>query len=214
LAATGSGSAQNAQQAVSRYAVATASVQRDNAALVSAVRQVDVLKAGLAQAEATLAGSLAALRQAELNLSYTAISAPVDGVVGNRTLRVGQYVQAGTQLMAVVPTESAYVVGNFKETQLTNVRAGQKVEIKVDSFPDAAINGHVDSISPASGLEFSLLPPDNATGNFTKIVQRIPVKIVLDRQASLTGKLRPGMSVTPTIDTKAARTHPAADSLN
>jgi membrane fusion protein, multidrug efflux system len=204
LAATGSGSAQNAQQAASRYAVATASVQRDNATLVSAVKQIGLLKADLAQAEATLAESLAAVRQAELNLSYTTISAPVDGVVGNRTLRVGQYVQAGTQLMAIVPVEGAYVVGNFKETQLTNVLPGQPVDVEVDTFPGVVVHGAIDSIAPASGQQFALLPPDNATGNFTKIVQRIPVKIVLDPQGPLSGKLRPGMSVTPTIDTKSA----------
>jgi membrane fusion protein (multidrug efflux system) len=106
------------------------------------------------------------------------------------------------QLMAVVPLHSVYVVANFKETQLTDVRAGQPVEVKVDSFPDAEIKGHVDSISPASGLEFSLLPPDNATGNFTKIVQRIPVKIVIDDEG-MSGLLRAGMSVEPEIDTKA-----------
>ena len=210
LAATGSGSAQNAQQAASRFAVATASVQRDTAALASAVKQVDVLKASLAQAEATLAASLAALHQAELNLSYTTISAPVDGVVGNRTLRVGQYVQAGTQLMSVVPTASAYVVANFKETQLTYVEPGQAVDIEVDTFPDVVIHGRVDSVAPASGQQFALLPPDNATGNFTKIVQRIPVKIVLDQAGPLSGKLRPGMSVIPSIDTKAAATRHAA----
>jgi membrane fusion protein, multidrug efflux system len=203
LAAKGSGSTQNAQQAASRYAVAAASVQRDSAALVSAVKQVDALKADLAQAHATLDGGLAALRQAEFNLSYTTISAPVDGVVGNRTLRVGQYVQAGTQLMAIVPTESAYVVGNYKETQLTNVRPGQPVDIEIDTFPGTVVHGRVDSIAPASGQQFALLPPDNATGNFTKIVQRIPVKIVLDRHGPLDGKLRPGMSVTPTIDTNS-----------
>lgn len=207
LAATGSGSAQNAQQAASRFAVATASVQRDTATLASAVKQVDALKASLAQAGATLAGSLAALHQAELNLSYTTISAPVDGVVGNRTLRVGQYVQAGTQLMSVVPTASAYVVANYKETQLTYVEPGQTVDIEVDTFPGVVIHGRVDSVAPASGQQFALLPPDNATGNFTKIVQRIPVKIVLDQAGPLSGKLRPGMSVIPSIDTKAAATH-------
>ena len=206
LAATGSGSAQNAQQAASRFAVATASVQRDTAALASAVKQVDVLKASVAQAEATLDASLAAQRQAELNLSYTTIRAPVDGVVGNRTLRVGQYVQAGTQLMSVVPTASAYIVANFKETQLTYVEEGQAVDIEIDTYPGVIVHGHVDSLAPASGQQFALLPPDNATGNFTKIVQRIPVKIVLDQAGPLSGKLRPGMSVIPTIDTKAAAT--------
>ncbi len=141
--------------------------------------------------------------QAELNLSYTAIVSPVDGVVGNRTLRVGQYVQAGTQLMSVVPIAGTYIVANYKETQLTDVRPGQKVEIDVDMFPGTAVGGHVDSIAPASGQEFALLPPDNATGNFTKVVQRIPVKIVLDAGNPLAGALRPGMSVYPTIDTKA-----------
>ena len=144
----------------------------------------------------------AVAQQAELNLSYTTITAPVDGTVGARSLRVGQYVQAGTQLMAVVPLHAVYVVANFKETQLTHVRTGQPVEIEVDGFRGTKIRGHVDSLSPASGLEFALLPPDNATGNFTKIVQRVPVKIVLDDH-SLAGLLRPGMSVEPTIDTKA-----------
>ena len=203
LAASGAGSVQNAQQAASRIAVARAGVARDTAALATAVKQVDLLKADLAQAQATLAHDQAARSQAELNLSYTSILAAVDGVVGNRTLRVGQYVQAGTQLMAVVPTADAYIVANFKETQLTDVRAGQAVEIEVDMFPGTKVHGHVDSVAPASGQEFALLPPDNATGNFTKIVQRIPVKITLDPDSPLAGELRPGMSVSPTIGTKA-----------
>jgi membrane fusion protein (multidrug efflux system) len=211
LAATGSGSAQNAQQAASRYAVASASVQRDTATLTSNTKQVDVLKAAIVQAEANLAASLAAVRQAELNLSYTTITAPVDGLIGNRTLRVGQYVQAGTQLMAVVPTAKAYIVANFKETQLTHVEPGQAVDVEVDTFPGVVVHGRVDSIAPASGQQFALLPPDNATGNFTKIVQRIPVKIVLDQTGPLSGKLRPGMSVIPTIDTKQSASRVAAN---
>jgi membrane fusion protein, multidrug efflux system len=203
LATTGYGTVQNAQQATSRIASARASVARDKAALVTAVKQVDVLKAELAQANATLATNEALQRQAELNLSYTAILSPVDGVVGNRTLRVGQYVQAGTQLMSIVPLSAAYIVANYKETQLTGVRAGQLAQIEVDTFPGVVVRGHVDSIAPASGQEFALLPPDNATGNFTKIVQRIPVKIVLDPGSPLAGSLRPGMSVYPTIETKA-----------
>ena len=151
---------------------------------------------------AQLDRSRAVEQQAALNLSYTGITAPVDGTVGARSLRVGQFVQAGTQLMAVVPLDAVYVVANFKETQLTHVRNGQPVEIRIDSFRGTKLKGHVDSLSPASGLEFALLPPDNATGNFTKIVQRVPVKIVLDDH-SLNGLLRPGMSAEPTIDTKA-----------
>jgi membrane fusion protein (multidrug efflux system) len=202
LAASGSGSVQNAQQAAMRIGSARAAVARDTASLETATKQVDVLKADLAQAQATLAHDQALQEQAQLNLSYTTIVSPIDGVVANRTLRVGQYVQAGTQLMAVVPTQAAYIVANYKETQLTDVHPGQPVGLEVDMFPGVTFNGHVDSIAPASGQEFALLPPDNATGNFTKIVQRIPVKIVLDPGSPLAGELRPGMSVYPTIETK------------
>jgi membrane fusion protein, multidrug efflux system len=204
LASTGAGSVQNAQQAASRIAVARAAVARDTASLTTATKQVDLLKADLAHSRATLAHDQAAQAQAELNLSYTDIVAAVDGVVANRTLRVGQYVQAGTQLMAVVPVADAYIVANYKETQLTDVHPGQKVTVEVDMFPGQKLHGHVDSLAPASGQEFALLPPDNATGNFTKIVQRIPVKIVLDPGSPLAGGLRPGMSVYPTIETKPA----------
>jgi membrane fusion protein, multidrug efflux system len=195
---------QNAQQAASRIAAARANLARDTASLSTALKQVDLLRAELDQAQAALAHDEAVERQAELNLSYTTIISPIDGVVGNRTLRVGQYVQAGTQLMAVVPTDESYIVANYKETQLTHVRAGQPVRIRVDMFPGMVLHGHIDSLAPASGQEFALLPPDNATGNFTKIVQRIPVKITLDPDSALFGELRPGMSVYPTIETKSA----------
>jgi membrane fusion protein (multidrug efflux system) len=206
LAATGYGSVQNAQQAQSRNAGAEAAILRDTANLVSAKKQVELLKAEIAQAEATSARASAQKAQAELNLSYTTITAPIDGVVGNRTLRTGQFVQAGTQLMSLVPTSGAYVVANFKETQLTHVREGQAVDVAVDMFPGQVVHGHVDSLAPASGQEFALLPPDNATGNFTKVVQRIPVKIALDGGAPI--ELRPGMSVIPTIAT-ATPAHPS-----
>ena len=202
LVKTGYGTVQRAQQAEATFQEKTAQLRSDRAALVAAQKKIDVLTTERGKAEAERDRSLAIQRQAELNLSYTTITAPVSGSVGARSLRVGQYVQAGTQLMAVVPLHAVYVVANFKETQLTHVRDGQRVELKVDGFPDVTLSGHVDSLSPASGLEFALLPPDNATGNFTKIVQRIPVKIVLDQDA-LAGLLRPGMSVEPTIDTKA-----------
>ena len=202
LAASGYGSVQNAQQAASRFAAANAAVARDKASLETAIRQVGVMKAELAEAQATLAHDEAVQSQAELNLTYTTIVSPVDGVVAARTLRLGQYVQAGTQLMAVVPVSTAYIIANYKETQLADVRPGQKVEVDVDTFPGHPFRGRVDSIAPASGQEFALLPPDNATGNFTKVVQRIPVKIVLDPGSRLADALRPGMSVTPTIDTK------------
>jgi membrane fusion protein, multidrug efflux system len=203
LATTGYGSVQNAQQAQSRNAGAQAAIARDTANLASAVKQVDLLQAEIVQANATLTRAEAVQSQAELNLDYTSIVAPIDGVVGNRTLRTGQFVQAGTQLMSVVPASGAYVVANFKETQLTDVREGQAVDIAIDMFPGQLVHGRVDSIAPASGQEFALLPPDNATGNFTKVVQRIPVRIALDGDNNPLVALRPGMSVIPTIETRS-----------
>ncbi|MDI7862206.1 HlyD family secretion protein [Rhizobiaceae bacterium n13] len=202
LATTGFAPLQTAQQAAAAISAAKATTARDSAALDAALKQVDLLKAQLAQSKAALDHNRAVELQAELNLSYTTIYAPEDGTVGNRTLRVGQYAQAGTQLLSLVPTAAAYIVANFKETQLTDVRPGQKVEIDVDMFPDRTYHGYVNSIAPASGQEFALLPPDNATGNFTKVVQRIPVKIILDGDATASGDLRPGMSVEPSINTK------------
>jgi membrane fusion protein (multidrug efflux system) len=201
LARTGAGSVQNEQQAIAKLQIAQSTSQRDQAAVLAEVRRTEMLRAQLAKAQSVVAHDRAVRDQAALNLSYTTIVAPVDGVVGNRSLRTGQYVQAGTQLMAV-PVNGVYVVANFKETQLTDVRAGQPVTVDVDMFPGTTVKGHVDSLAPASGQEFALLPPDNATGNFTKIVQRIPVKITLDAGDPLAGSLRPGMSVTPVIDTK------------
>ena len=198
---TGAASVQRAEQAASAFKEKTALLEHNRASLLVAQSKIAVLTSDHARAEAERDRSLANLHQAELNLSYTQIAAPIDGTVGARALRVGQFVQAGTPLMAVVPLHAVYVVANYKETQLTRVRAGQPVEVEIDTFPGVKLKGHVDSLSPASGLEFALLPPDNATGNFTKIVQRIPVRIALD-DSELTGLLRPGMSVEPTIDTR------------
>jgi membrane fusion protein (multidrug efflux system) len=206
LATNGAAGVQIAQQAAAQIIAARATIARDSASLTAAQKQVDILKAQVAQAQATLAHDQAVQNQAELNLSYASIIAPVDGVVGNRTLRIGQYVQAGTQLMTVVPTSAVYVIANYKETQLTDVHAGQPVDVEVDMFPGKVYHGHVDSLAPASGQEFALLPPDNATGNFTKVVQRIPVKITIDADSAASGDLRPGMSVQPSIDTKVAAT--------
>ena len=203
LMKSGSGTVQRAQQSDAALREKTAQLQHGKSGLIAAQRKIDVLTTERAKAVAQLDHARAVEQQATLNLSYTEISAPVDGTVGARTLRVGQFVQAGTQLMAVVPLDAVYVVANFKETQLTHVRNGEPVEVRIDSFHGIRLKGHVDSLSPASGLEFALLPPDNATGNFTKIVQRVPVKIVLDDH-SLTGLLRPGMSAEPVVNTKAA----------
>jgi len=204
LLKTGYGTVQRVQQTQSAIRQADATVQRDTAALASAEQQSGILSAQLAKANAALKGDQALEQQAELNESYTTIVAAVAGNLGARALRVGSYVQAGTQLMQIVPLHAVYITANYKETQLTDVHAGQPVEVEVDTFPGVKIAGHVDSLSPASGQEFALLPPDNATGNFTKIVQRIPVKIVLDPNSAIEGKLRPGMSVEAEIDTKAS----------
>ena len=203
LASQGSASVEMAQQAASRRDTARATMTRDTAAVTAAQEQVGLLQAQLAKAHAALQHSAAVQQLAQLNLGYTNIITPIDGVVGDRSLRVGEYVQAGTQLMAVVPLDAVYVVANFEETQLAGVRAGAPVSLQVDAYSNAIVKGHVDSIAPASGQEFALLPPDNATGNFTKIVQRVPVKIVIDPNDPLRGELRPGMSVTATVDTKA-----------
>jgi len=202
LMKSGSGTIQRAQQTDAALRAQAAQLQQGKSGLLAAKQKIEVLTTERAKAVAELDHARAVEAQAALNLSYTEITAPVDGTVGARALRVGQYVQAGTQLMAVVPLDAVYVVANFKETQLTHVRDGQPVDVEIDSFRGTTLKGHVDSLSPASGLEFALLPPDNATGNFTKIVQRVPVKIVLD-DPSLKGLLRPGMSAEPTVNTKA-----------
>jgi membrane fusion protein, multidrug efflux system len=203
LMRTGSGTIQRAQQTDAVLREKSAQLLGEKSALIAANKRIEVLATDRAKAVAQLDRARAVEQQAALNLSYTQVTAPVDGTVGARSLRVGQFVQAGTQLMAVVPLDAVYVVANFKETQLTHVRDGQPVELRIDSFHSTRLTGRVDSLSPASGLEFALLPPDNATGNFTKIVQRVPVKIVLDDRR-LKGLLRPGMSALPTINTKTA----------
>jgi membrane fusion protein (multidrug efflux system) len=203
MASIGFGSQQQSQEADAQERERNADLARDRAALTTVQQQVHVLRAKLAQAQALEDRSQAIVRRAALDLGYTTIIAPIDGVVAARTVRLGQYVQAGTQLTALVPLREVYVTANFKETQLTRVRAGEPVQLRVDTFPGARLHGCVDSLAPASGLEFSLLPPDNATGNFTKIVQRIPVKIALDSRQTLIGSLRPGMSVEASIDTKS-----------
>jgi membrane fusion protein (multidrug efflux system) len=213
LAAKGYGTVHDAQQASSQQVGLTASIAKDEAAAAAAEQQIAILQAKLDEAKALLDHTEAAEQTAELNLGYTTITAPTDGVVGERSVRIGQFVTPGTQLLAVVPLGRTYIVGNFKETQLTDVRPGQPVVVAVDTFPGVTVRGVVDSLAPASGQEFALLPPDNATGNFTKIVQRVPVKIRIDPANPLQGLLRPGMSVTPTIDVRpgAAADLPPAD---
>ncbi len=205
LSAKGASPVQSADQADTDLQTARAALAADQASLQAAQRQVDVLMAQLAGAKAAVSQAQAQLAQAQLNLEHTAIRAPFDGIVGNKTVAVGDYLQPGTQIMAVVPLSQVYVLANYKETQITHIHPGQSVKISVDGFPALKVRGHVDSIYPASGQEFALLPPDNATGNFTKIVQRVPVKILIDLTPKEIGKLRPGMSVEPEIDTRSGK---------
>jgi membrane fusion protein (multidrug efflux system) len=196
---------EQAQQTRSDFVQKQAKLDSDKVGISSAKKQIAVLDAQLAQARATLMQQQAIEHQAELNLGYATITAPFDGTIGVRTVQVGQYVEPGTQLLAVVPLHDVNITANYMETQLTHVRAGQPVTINVDTFDGTVVHGHVESLAPASGQQFALLPPDNATGNFTKIVQRIPVKIAIDPEDPLAGRLRPGMSVEPTINTKPPR---------
>src|SRR5204862_4403603 len=164
--------------------------------------QVAATKARAAAAEAHVQQMRAALAQAELNLQYAVVKAPVRGVVSKKGINVGQVVQAGQPLLAIVQIDDVWVTANFKETQLTDVRPGQRAAIEVDAYGGRTFKGKVDSIAGATGARFSLLPPENATGNFVKIVQRVPVKIVLEADQDPDHLLRPGMSVIPTVYTK------------
>ena len=200
-------SVQAVDQAVAADQQASAVLAQQRAQIVAAERQLATIDAQTQQAQSSVAQQHAAVDLARINLGYTRIVAPADGVVGQRQVREGQFVSAGTQVIGHVALPNVWVVANYRETQMANVRAGMPATINVDAFPSLELKGHVQSWSPASGSRFSLLPPDNATGNFTKIVQRIPVKIVLDSASNdaLRALLRPGMSVVATIDTTAAK---------
>jgi membrane fusion protein, multidrug efflux system len=189
------------EQAVDNEKRTEATLALNQAQLAQQRQQLNVLDSQEKQARATLKAQQAARDLAKIALGYTRIVAPVDGMVSERQVRPGQYVSVGTQVISLVPLPNVWVVANYKETQMTRIRLRQPARVTVDTFPGIVLRGHVDSWSPASGAQFSLLPPDNATGNFTKVVQRIPVKIVLDRDPSLGNLLRPGMSVIATIDT-------------
>jgi membrane fusion protein (multidrug efflux system) len=199
LLATTFGTRQRVEQADAEAARFAATLARNKAELEAQRRQMAVLDTHELQLRADAKARQAALDLAKINLGYTRITAPVGGEVNERNVRDGQYVHAGTQVIAVVPLDNVWVVANYKETQLTHVAIGQRAEIRIDTFPGIVINAMVDSIAPASGAQFSLLPPDNATGNFTKVVQRIPVKLRIAPDNPLAGRLRPGMSVVATI---------------
>jgi membrane fusion protein (multidrug efflux system) len=204
LLRTGACSQQRQQQAEADIRAREAAVNRARATVAGAQQQVVVLQAQLARSRAQQARARANARQAELNLSYATITAPSDGAVGDRSVRPGAYVQPGTRLLNIVPMGAGlYVVANFKETQLARMGGGEAVEMELDQLPGHILHGRIDSLAPGSGSTFALLPPENATGNFTKIVQRVPVRVRLDDDPALE-LLRPGLSVTARVDTRTA----------
>lgn len=205
LLETGSSSAEAAEKLATTRAQITAQLAQNHAQADAAARQEGVLMAQQAQSEAAIAAQRAGLQVASLNLSYTRIVAPQAGVLGQRQVKPGQYVGVGAQITTLTPLPHVWVIANYKETQLTHMAVGQKAEINVDTFPGHTLHGHLLAFAPASGSQFALLPPDNATGNFTKVVQRVAVKIAIDDAAGLGDRLLPGMSVVAKLDTRGGR---------
>jgi membrane fusion protein (multidrug efflux system) len=200
LSAHSAASVQVFQKAEADYKEAVAQAQKSRAAVDAAERQLEVIDTQKRQTEAALAEAVASVDLARLNLSYTELRAPIAGVVGNRSARQGAYASIGTQLISIVPAQGLWIDANFKESQLARMQPGLGVTVKADVLPGHEFKGHVASLAPATGAEFSVLPAENATGNFTKIVQRVPVRVLLDGDASTLGRLRPGLSVTVDVD--------------
>lgn len=196
-------SMQSAQKATADYQQAVANGQKAAAGLAVAQHQLAVIDTQHQQAVAALAQAMAEREIAVINLRSTELRSPVDGVVGNRHARVGAYAVAAGQLMAIVPARGLWVDANFKESQLRDIKPGTSAIVEADAVPRHAFHGHVASVAPATGAQFSILPPENATGNFTKIVQRVPVRIVLDEADGVLGALRPGLSVVAKVDTRS-----------
>jgi membrane fusion protein, multidrug efflux system len=205
LSRTAAASVQSFQKADADYKQAIAAGDKARAALDAAQQQLAVIDTQKQQTRAALAAAVADRDTARLNLGYTELRAPFDGVVGNRSARTGAFAGVGSQLIAVVPASGLWVDANFKENQLAKMRAGEPATITADVLPDVTFRGHVASLAPATGAQFSVLPPENATGNFTKIVQRVPVRILLDGDASALGRLRPGLSVTAGVDLRVSK---------
>jgi len=204
LTQTEAGTRQKLEQATAGYARAQADVRASRALIAAQRHQLEVLSGTKKQRAADIEAAKATLAAARLKLGYTKIVAPFDGVVGERQVQLGDYVNIGSSLINVVPLPDVYVIANYKETQLTRVKPGQPVDMTVDSFPNERLHGRVERIAPASGSQFALLPPDNATGNFTKVVQRVPVRIALDKGQPLLERLLPGMSMETRIHTDEA----------
>jgi membrane fusion protein (multidrug efflux system) len=205
LLETGSSSVEASEKLTTIHAQLEAQLMQTRAQALATERQLTVLEAQIAQSDAAIAAQRAALDTARINLGYTTITATQDGVIGQRQVKPGQLVGVGSQITTLTPLPKVWVIANFKETQLTHMAVGQKAEVTVDTFPGRTLRGHVQSFAPASGAEFALLPPDNATGNFTKVVQRIAVKIVIDDANGLADRLVPGMSVEARVEARDGR---------
>jgi membrane fusion protein (multidrug efflux system) len=205
LLETGSSSAEAGEKLATTHAQLEAQRLQARAQARAAERQLAVLEAQISQSEAAVGAQRAALDAARINLGYTTITAPQDGVLGQRQVKPGQLVGVGSQITTLTPLPKVWVIANYKETQLTHMAVGQRAEITVDAFPGHTLRGHVLAFAPASGAEFALLPPDNATGNFTKVVQRIAVKIAIDEADGLAERLVPGMSVEANVDAREGR---------
>jgi membrane fusion protein, multidrug efflux system len=203
-------SSQRFEQADADHEKARAAERRARAALQAAERQLDVIDTQKQQTEAALDQALAERDLALLNLAYTEIRSPINGVVGNRSARAGAYATVGAQLLAIVPARGLWVDANFKESQLARIREGQSAEVVADVLPGVSLRGRVASLAPATGAQFSVIPPENATGNFTKIIQRVPVRIELEGADAELGKLRPGLSVAVHVDRRHSFTVRAA----
>ena len=202
LLATGSSSTEASEKLATTHAQLEAQLKQNRAQALAAERQLKVLEAQIAQSQAAIAAQSAALDAARLNVGYTTITATQDGVIGQRQVKPGQLVGVGSQITTLTPLPNVWVIANYKETQLTHMAVGQEAQITVDTFPGHTLRGHVLAFAPASGAVFALLPPDNATGNFTKIVQRIAVKIVIDDADGLIDRLVPGMSVEARVNAR------------
>jgi len=202
LALTTFGTRQNAERASAADEEAQSSIKSARAGLAAARQQLAVLDAGIAEARADVAQARADVETARLNLGYTEIHAPIDGYVGNRAAQAGAYVANGAYLLSVIPAQGLWIDANFKEDQLAHMRPGQPATVVADVLPGKIFQGHVESLAPGTGALFSVIPPENATGNFTKIVQRVPVRIALDDGDARLGELRPGLSTTVNVDTR------------
>jgi membrane fusion protein, multidrug efflux system len=205
LALTSYGSLQNAERTSAADAEAVSATQSAQAGLAAARQKLTVLDDDTAEARAGVAQAQADLQTARLNLGYSEVRAPIDGYIGNRSAQVGAYVASGAYLLSVIPAHGLWVDANFKEDQLAHMRPGQQATIIADVLPGKVFHGHVQSLAPGTGAVFSVIPPENATGNFTKIVQRVPVRIALDGSDATLGELRPGLSTTVSVDTRGAR---------